>query len=1474
MRLDQHRSDTTRRLSGPERLEDRQMMDADPVTLELLPVARGAAESASSQWQSIRNATHANIVHHFESDQAGIQRHLWSGTYYGWEGLAEFQANLPEGAIMEGATLRVTVTDKVDTMNRQPSLVAHLSTQDVPGAIETSEYNNAGAVLGSVPYAAVTSGQTVDIPLDTAGLPPDGTISISLRTSDQIAGNEPVTDHNSRSVFYYSGIRLDVRYRMPANAAAVDAVMAEIGNDVETVIQPIDTTTPEAMTDSLDDKSWDLLSQSLESAFELDKKDAEFRESYRQNNIDVAAVSLAALEPMLATAQQSFATANTQHVQALSAFNSAEAAWTPVYQRYVALEAQEREYIRIALLSRTKAQRAQTGRVLNNFRTDVFYPVRNQEMALATTMNNARTAMNNAATVMTQAQGKLNAVTEASNNAGSFAARAHANNLELPTIPADGEPMTPSIAAEAAEGKNYAGPPKLSISIDQDSQASYVIAHIASPHDSTTVSMPFFGIDQRVEHVGGTAHMPVSFRIAFDRMPAVTRNIDVVMKNNETTLEKITALFNPYLIPDAFKHIAMPDRFWERDAEPATPDIAPRIMPMLAERNHLMVSIDAAGQSTHIGIRGIHNSLTQISVNHAGGALGLARTLTFTQDIPSGTYDVMLSTQEHGLTLASFPVVWNATTKIVSFDERAFAPLAGVVANAPLSDDVKAEFLALGTSLRAEASEATKRTDPFFNTASVRQQTLQSLTYPTLTNIWITAETKMMASFPDIFPTNEQAWIAAKVAASNGTLTYRIVADRLHSSQSDMRRRLRDALGDMEQVGLNMIDASMQAASRIYGGASQQVEWAAFQQTYAALLATPTYRSESMFLGSCGIAMPSAAAFWSESWTQFHAQQDFLVHMHNEERHLVDEILPNLSRNKAITAAKDSAEKKAAADIAAGKHPKTEEQYVDDYFAQLAKDSRGNGDAERQAATERQIRRILGSPNAQTQAFAARIGLKEMDIAQAIVDAMEPAVLESVAQAYEGGGEDVLTDAMEGLRGNIQNLIEKQELNGVSPEDFMNRYLTPQGKARFLHLLETEDELSRYGYDVASTPGFTGNFDEMYQGMFGRSAIQLEPVHFKIGIDLNKLPIFKPSPTPLIDIINSVEVTIGQEDPGAALLRRAEAEINRMVLEETAEAILDIGITAKRSLIAMRRAAVWTAVTSYNAINEGAEYMEDQIRALGKLTAMRIKDFTPFLRADNAESYTEKHQILLQTGIMEHRPGSGEKAGKLIIFVNGHMQSLGSSADKTGIEYVEDNIPMDYEILHFRVGLAWEPLYRNPDLIYKITQEVLFERLNRQGIFSNSPEVTDMVAAGYSWAGGTVARFSHAVNTSDFGDVPFSVGLIDAVQIGYGGMAQPVSITPPADYVFNRYQVNNDFTMADLLSNYGSARTGQILAIPSLIAKFYSVATEGQPAHGQFLPGAENESIIDATHMTIDDSTEPFGKKVLNELTDFLLLHL
>ncbi len=1466
--------------SGFERLEIRDMMDADPVTVELSPIVKGTIESTYTQWSSVRDTGSGQGVFHNAADQAGLQRHLWTGNYYGWEGMAEFSTDLPEGAVIDDATLRLTVTQKLDTMNRKPSLVAHLSTQEAVGSITPGEYNNAtGAALGAIAYDAVTPGQESEIAIDPATIPANGNVSISLRTSDQIAGQEPESSHNSQSVFHYSNIRLDVRYHVPdapMNTDAVDAVMADIGDDAEDDINA-DPSLLEAVMDSLDEESWNQLSSSLESAFELERMDAEFRENYRRNNIDVAAVSLTAIGPMLTAAQQTFATASAQYTQTVNTFNTAEAAWTPVRQKYLAAEAQEKELYRLHLAATTKAERNRTANTLNDYRNYVFYPLRTQETTLATAMNAARTAMNNAGTAHTQAQAKLTAVTEALNNIRAFAARSQANNAELPSLPVVGEPAAPSITAETAEGKNYAGAAKMSSWIESRTYGNVMIVRFASAGDSTTFDIPMFGATHTAYHANGTADMTIEIRL---NMEAVSSRwsatpFSVTMKDGESS-EKIEE--NRFSVDlsaaNILSRLTPIDRFWEREAEAATPAISPRIVPVLAERNHLMVSIDAAGASTQIGIEGIHNPLSQISVNHAGGALGITRTLTFTQDIPSGTYNVILSTQEHGLTLASIPVTWNSVTKIVSYDERAFASLAGTVADEPLSDSIGSEFVALGTSLRAEAAESTNRTDPYFSNALVRQQTLQGLTYPTLTNIWTTAEAKMMAAFPDIFPTNESAWVAARVAASNGTLTAGIVEDRLHSTQSDMRHRLRDGLADMEQVGLNIIDLSMQAAARIYSGSSQQTEWSAFQSAYASLLTTPAYRAEVGFLSSCGIFMPSATAFWNESWTQFHAQQDFLVHMHEEERHLVDEILPNLSRNKAITEAKNHAGEQAAADLAAGRQPKAEEQYVDDYFAQIARDSRGNGDERRREVTERQIRRILSSSDGRTQAFAERIGLRDMDIAQAIVAAMDPAVLESVAQRYETEKDDVLTEAMEDVQNGIRDLIVEQELNGIAPEDFMNRYLTPVGKVRYLHLLETEDELSHYGYDVASTPEFTGNFDEMYQGMFERSAVELEPVYFKIKIDFNKLPIIKPSPIPLIDIINSVDVTIGHEDPGAALLRRAEAEINRMVLEETAEAIQDIGISAKRSLVAMRRAAVWTAVTSYNAVDEGAEYMEDQIRALGKLTAMRIKDFTPFLRADNAESYAEKHQILLQSGIMEHRPGNGEKAGKLIILVNGHMQSLGSNADKTGIEYVEDNVPLDYEILHFRVGLAWEPLYRNPDLIYKITEEVLFERLNRQGIFSNSPKVTSMVAAGYSWAGGTAARYSHSINASEFGDVPFSVGLIDAVQIGYGGMAQAVSITPPADYVFNRYQTNNNFTMADLLSNYGSARTGQILTIPSLIAKFYSVATEGQPAHGQFLLGAENENIANATHLTIDDSTEPFGEKALNELTDFLLLHL
>lgn len=216
-----------RSLAPPERLEKRYAMDADIQTMEFLPSTHGTAEASAAQWQSVISATHANIIHHFENDQAGEQHHLWSANFYGWEGIAEFDPSLPEGAVIDGAMLRVLIMNAEDTMNRQPSLVAHLSSQDQAGDIVASEYNNAGAALGSAPFAQMAPGAYVDIPLDPSLIPTTGAISLSLRTSDQVAGTQPATDHNSRSVVTYSGMKLELRYHVPDTNPEPD-----IANDI------------------------------------------------------------------------------------------------------------------------------------------------------------------------------------------------------------------------------------------------------------------------------------------------------------------------------------------------------------------------------------------------------------------------------------------------------------------------------------------------------------------------------------------------------------------------------------------------------------------------------------------------------------------------------------------------------------------------------------------------------------------------------------------------------------------------------------------------------------------------------------------------------------------------------------------------------------------------------------------------------------------------------------------------------------------------------------------------------------------------------------------------------------------------------------------------------------------------------------------------------------------------------------------
>lgn len=236
------------------------MMDGDPTLLELSPIVRATIEKRAAQWAPVRDATTGTQILHFPTDQAGEQRHLWSGTYYAWEAMSEFMTNLPEGAVIESATLHLTITDKVDTMHRKPSLTAYVSTQDTEGDIVTSEYRNVtGDAIGSIAYDAVTVGQVASIALDPSRIPVQGNVSISLRTSDQIAGQEPVSSHNSRSVFYYDSVRLDVRYHVPAptpapepepepepvpEPEAVDETIEDIADEIRsTFVMPEELTT-------------------------------------------------------------------------------------------------------------------------------------------------------------------------------------------------------------------------------------------------------------------------------------------------------------------------------------------------------------------------------------------------------------------------------------------------------------------------------------------------------------------------------------------------------------------------------------------------------------------------------------------------------------------------------------------------------------------------------------------------------------------------------------------------------------------------------------------------------------------------------------------------------------------------------------------------------------------------------------------------------------------------------------------------------------------------------------------------------------------------------------------------------------------------------------------------------------------------------------------------------------------------------
>ncbi len=301
-----------------------------------------------------------------------------------------------------------------------------------------------------------------------------------------------------------------------------------------------------------------------------------------------------------------------------------------------------------------------------------------------------------------------------------------------------------------------------------------------------------------------------------------------------------------------------------------------------------------------------------------------------------------------------------------------------------------------------------------------------------------------------------------------------------------------------------------------------------------------------------------------------------------------------------------------------------------------------------------------------------------------------------------------------------------------------------------------------------------------------------------------------------------------------------------------------------------------TATGNFSALEYGK---------IGMITSLAaVQNSSPVYRALHAASEVDALRILSNAGILEYLPGDGSKPGKLAIIIDGHSQTLDETNDHVGMNALTEKFKFDgYEVLHFSVGSALNPITMDPEAIEQATMRMIQARLKGTGPFSGMPPVQHLSGAGYSWGGGTMARIVDTLRPAGK-TTPYTIdlALVDAVQLGYGGAVMPVTTRPKANRVFNRYQEGGHSTFSQLFSGAYDALHKNIITILPEGIRFtvpyteifpylkQTVYAKGEPANGGKLigmkEGIDNENRvsqsidpktgdrIDADHINIDDS--------------------
>lgn len=241
--------------------------------------------------------------------------------------------------------------------------------------------------------------------------------------------------------------------------------------------------------------------------------------------------------------------------------------------------------------------------------------------------------------------------------------------------------------------------------------------------------------------------------------------------------------------------------------------------------------------------------------------------------------------------------------------------------------------------------------------------------------------------------------------------------------------------------------------------------------------------------------------------------------------------------------------------------------------------------------------------------------------------------------------------------------------------------------------------------------------------------------------------------------------------------------------------------------IADKSRALWKKVRQLNPFTQIFNFVED-IRIFSHLRNAKNRN-----NARTGEELSKYHRSLLYDPnnpdesklFTEHYNPNNGKEKSLIIITLGNGQTLGESEEKVGLKklfkLLKEKHP-DTDIMLFRAGNAsselsyWACMTSDPSLHTKVVYEhscnLINDRINRRGYFTNRNRVSKVISIGYSFGAGTQCNYlSDWQRIGNNTPVPLSVS-IDAIELGTNGLGCPIIQRPnTSQRHYSFYQTNS-----------------------------------------------------------------------------------